>query len=70
MFFLPMPVRILADVNTIFYVNTRSEYYSPRAAGSIPTGGKLCAEFMKDRAKIWQKNMNYRKRLDYKLNTQ
>ena len=33
-------------------VSTRSEYYSPGAPGSIPTGGKLFAEFMNDPARI------------------
>ena len=67
--FRPVPARILAGCKHNFYVNTRSEHYSPRVAGSIPTGGKLYVAFMKDPARIWQKNMNYKKKIDYKLNT-
>ena len=50
-------------------VNTRSKHNSPRVAGSIPTGGKLFAEFMKDPARIWQNMTNYRKtRIPFRIN--
>ena len=50
-------------------VNTRSKHNSPRVAGSIPTGGKLFPEFMKDPARIWQNMTNYRKtRIPFRIN--